>query len=304
VTTRPLNTSARVLAVLLAASAAVLLAGCGAGGGGGDRSSGGGSAGGPSTAPPVGPRYAPIVHRPASLPKSRKAPLLIALYGLGGSPTSMMRATRFNQLADAHGFVVAYPGSADRANPWRPAAWPSDLRYISAMIDRLKLSDNIDPRRVYVVGFSNGGAFTFVVGCRLSRKVAAIVPVSAVMNPKIEAPCALSHPVSELSVIGNADGRYNGFPPQVLSAEQTAAMWRAKNACPSTQPPRVAQVGSAIEQTWSPCAAGSAVGLDTIQGGTHIYPEDAEFNLQTSNPDGRFNASAAIWAFLSALPAQ
>jgi polyhydroxybutyrate depolymerase len=295
VTTRPLNTYARLLAVLLAIGAALLLAGCGSSGGDSGPSTG------PSTAPPVGPRYAPIIYRPASLPRSRKVPLLIALYGVGGSPTSMMRATRFNQLADAHGFVVAYPGSADRAKPWRPAAWPSDLRYISAMIDRLRLRDNIDPRRVYVVGFSNGGAFTFAVGCRLSSKVAAIVPVSAVMNPKIEAPCALSHPVSELSVIGNADGRYNGFPPQVLSAEQTAATWRAKNGCPSTQPARVAQVGSAIEQTWSPCAAGSAVGLYTIQGGTHIYPEDAEFNLPPSNPDGRFNASSEIWAFLSAL---
>jgi poly(3-hydroxybutyrate) depolymerase len=107
-----------------------------------------------------------------------------------------------------------------------------------------------------------------------------------------------------LSIIGNADDRYAGSPPNVLSAEQTAATWRANNGCPTTQSARVAPVGSAIEQTWSPCAAGSAVGLYTIQGGTHIYPEDAEFNLPTSNPDGRFNASAAIWGFLSALPAQ
>lgn len=295
--TRPLHALARVLAVLLATVAALGLAGCGAGGGGDSSSSTG-----PSTSPPVGPRYAPIIHRPANLPRSRKVPLLIALYGVGGSPTSMMRTTRFNQLADANGFVVAYPGSADRPRPWRPAAWPSDLRYISGMIDRLKLSDNIDPRRVYVVGFSNGGAFTFVVGCRLSSKVAAIVPVSAIMNPKLDAPCALSHPVSELSIIGNADGRYNGAPPNALSAVQTASTWRAKNGCPSTQSARIAQVGSAIEQTWSPCAAGSVVGLYTIQGGTHIYPEDGEFNFPPSNPDGRFNASAEIWAFLSALP--
>jgi polyhydroxybutyrate depolymerase len=307
VRTRPLNTVAHVLAVLITASVAVLVAGCGAGGGGGDSSgggSGGGSAGGPSTAPPVGPRLQPIIYRPANLPRSRKVPLLIALPGVGGTPHNMQRGTRFDRLADMHGFVVAYLASADRARPWRPAAWPQDLRYISSMIDRLKLRDNVDPKRVYVVGFSNGGAFTFVVGCRLSSKIAAIVPVSAIMNTKLDVPCAISHPVSELSIIGNADGRFNGLGGYTLSADQVAATWRAKNGCQAGQPARVSQVGSAIEKTWGPCAAGSAVGLYVVQGGTHIYPGDPSFNLPPSNPDAQFDASPAIWAFLSALPAQ
>ncbi len=37
-----------------------------------------------------------------------------------------------------------------------------------------------------------------------------------------------------------------------------------------------------------------------IRGGTHIYPEDAQFHLSASNPDGQYNATSAIWAFLSA----
>jgi polyhydroxybutyrate depolymerase len=282
-----------VLLALLAAGLAALLA---------DR--GATAAGDTTTGPtPTSARLAPIIYRPANLAFSRKVPLLLAFPGLGGTPTNMQRGTRFDQLADANGFVVAYLASANQAKPWSPAVWPQDLAYVSSMIDQLKASDNIDPSRVYVVGFSDGAAFSFVVGCRLSSEIAAIAPVSAVMNPTLEGPCALSRPVAQLSIIGSADGLFNGHAPRVLSAAQTAGFWRALNACP-TQTARVAQIGSAVEQTWGGCADGSAVGEYVIQGGTHIYPGDPSFNLPPSNPDAQFDASPAIWAFLSAQQAR
>lgn len=242
-------------------------------------------------------RPAPIVHRPSNLSYSQKVPLLIGLPGLGGSPTSFERGTLFDQLADQHGFVVAYLGSDNQAHPWSPHG--DDLQYVSSMITQLTQSQNIDPNRVYVTGFSAGAAFTYIVGCKLSSQVAGIAPVSAVMNTVVTAPCALKHPLSVLTIIGSRDGAINGFAPRVLSAAQTAATWRAKNSCPSSQPSFTGQSGSAQERIWANCADGSAVGLYVIQGGVHIWPGDAEFNLPPSNPDGQFRASPAIWAFLS-----
>lgn len=281
------RSTAAARAIFAALTSACLLAACGSAS----------SADNSTIAAPPGPRPAPIVHRPANLSYSQKVPLLIGLHGLGGSPLSLERGTLFDQLADQHGFVVAYLGSDNQAHPWSPHG--DDLQYVSSMITQLTKSQNIDPNRVYVTGFSAGAAFTYIVGCKLSSQVAGIAPVSAVMNTVVTAPCALAHPVSVLTIIGSRDGAINGFAPRVLSAAQTAATWRAKNSCPSSQPSYTGQSGSAREQVWGSCADGSAVGLYVIQGGTHIWPGDAEFHLSPSTPDGQFRASPAIWAFLS-----
>lgn len=276
-----------VLLALLAAGLAALLA---------DR---GATAAGDTTMGSSGARPAPIIHLPNNQVPTRKVPLLIAFHGTGGSPHSMEQGTRFDQVADANGFVVAYLGSADQTHPWSPHVWPQDVPYVSSTIDQLIAGDNVDPSRVYVMGFSNGAAFTFKLGCSLSSKLAAIVPVSAVMNPTLEGPCTLTHPIAELSIIGSADGLINGAPPRVLSAAQTAANWRAGDGCSSTRAALSSLVGPTVQQSWTPCTDGSAVGLYVVQGGTHIYPQDAQFHLSPSNPDAQYNATSAIWAFLS-----
>jgi dienelactone hydrolase len=170
------------------------------------------------------------------------------------------------------------------------------------MITQVTKSQNVDPKRVFVTGFSAGAAFTYIVACKLSSQVAGIAPVSAVMNTVVTAPCALAHPISQLTIIGNQDGAFNGRPPRVLSAAATAATWRAKNNCPSSTPSFTGRSGSAQESVWSNCADGSAVGLYVILGGAHYWPgnsENAQFGLPPSHPDRQFNASNAIWAFLS-----
>jgi polyhydroxybutyrate depolymerase len=282
----------RGLALLLLAAAAIaagaLIAGCGSRG----RELGAGDTGSTTG---TGPRPAPIIHRGAGLSFSQKVPLLISLPGLGGTPTNMERGTRFDQLADRYGFVVAYLASDNQQHPWSPGG--DDLPYVSSMIDQLTQSQNIDPSRVYVTGFSAGAAFTYIVGCKLSSKVAAIAPVSAVMNTRVTAPCTIPHPISVLTIMGSRDGAYGGVPPYVLSATQTAAAWQAKDQCPANY--HQAQVGSAAQRTWTGCVDGSAVGLYTIIGGTHIWPGDPSFNLPPSNPDAQFDASPAIWAFVS-----
>lgn len=278
----------RARTVLLACGVAGLLTACGS------VSAGDGTTTGTI---PVGSRPAPIIHRPAGLSFSHKVPLLVGLPGLGGSPTSFHRGTQFDPIADRNGFVVAYLGSDNQAHPWSPHG--DDLAYVSSMIKQLTVSQNIDPSRVYVTGFSAGAAFTYIVACKLSSQVAGIAAVSAVMNTVVTAPCALAHPMSVLTIIGSRDGAINGFAPRVLSDTATAAAWRAKNNCPSSQPSLTGRVGSAQEQEWASCADGTAVGLYVIQGGIHIWPDDAEFNLPPSNPDGQFNASSAIWSFFS-----
>jgi polyhydroxybutyrate depolymerase len=239
------------------------------------------------------PANRPIVYVPSKLPAG-KVPLVIALHGSGGTPLGMESSTQFDRLARRHGFIVAYLASGSPGDNW---ILPSETASISSMIDRLEASEPIDPTRVYVTGFSAGGYESYRSGCLLSKKVAAIAPVGVSMNQELYQTCSVSRPVSTLIVIGSADaghyGGYSGLP----SAPAAAAKWRALDGCPPA-PPRTSQApGPTIRRIWTGCADGSAVGLNVVEGGGHTWPGP---QLGSSTPDGRYGASAAIWAFFAA----
>jgi polyhydroxybutyrate depolymerase len=242
----------------------------------------------------TGARPAPIVYRPPGLSRARKVPLIVGLYGDQGCPQCMEGLTKFEHLANRYGFVVAYPGSTTNP-PWNS---PGDLRYISSLIDQVKASQNIDPRRVYVTGFSAGGRMAYQVGCRLSGKLAGIAVVSSVMRGY---PCKLSHPVSELTIDGGNErtalyGNSSGIPPAIA----TAARWRALNGCPPQTAQQTSVLGPVTQRVWSPCADASAVGLYVLSGGHHTWP--GTYGLSPSDPDAQYGASLAIWNFFSAHP--
>jgi polyhydroxybutyrate depolymerase len=241
----------------------------------------------------TGPANRPIVYVPSKLPAG-KVPLVIALHGSGGTPLGMESSTQFDRLARRHGFIVAYLASGSPGDNW---ILPSETASISSMIDRLEASEPIDPTRVYVTGFSAGGYESYRSGCRLSKKVAAIAPVGVSMNQALYQTCKVSRPVSTLIVIGSADaghyGGYSGLP----SAPAAAAKWRALDGC-QPAPPSLSQApGPTNRRIWTGCADGSAVGLNVVVGGGHIWPGP---QLGSSTPDGRYGASAAIWAFFAA----
>ena len=236
-------------------------------------------------------RLPAIVYRPGGLSTARKVPLLIALHGSGGSPASMEGLTHFEQVASEHGFVVAYPAACDLADPWSA---PQDLTYISSLISRLTASQNIDPSRVYVTGFSAGGYETWRTACLLSRQVAAIAVVSDAMSQKTVQACSLAHPISQLLIVGTANGYiFSGIPGRLPSATQTTTWWRSVDGCPAG-PDEINHVSTVIERTWTSCRDGTAVALYMIQGAVHVWPP-----YGTGAPTN-YPTSEAVWAFLSA----
>src|SRR5207249_862265 len=237
----------------------------------------------------TGPRPAPIVHLPPHWRRTERVALLIALHPSGGSPAGFEATSGWDKLADEHGFIVAYLGSA------RPA-WknPSNVAYISAQIDRIRARYNTDPRRVYVTGFSAGAYISYFVGCRLSAKVTAIAVVSAGM---LSQRCQLVRPVSELTIIGTRDIIPLSGTTKFRAPATVTALWRSLDHCPGV-PPRVSIVGPATERIWGSCADGTAVGFYVIRGGSHAYPGSP--GLPSSDPDSQYNASQAVWAFFVA----
>lgn len=107
-------------------------------------------------------------HVPAALPAG--APLVMVLHGCTQSAVDAVRYG-FDELADANGFLVGYAEQQTANNPLRCFNWageygnPANVTRgqgenlsIKQMVDKLVADHKVDPKRVYIVGFSAGAA--------------------------------------------------------------------------------------------------------------------------------------------------
>jgi poly(hydroxyalkanoate) depolymerase family esterase len=97
------------------------------------------------------------------------------LHGCTQDPASFAAATRMNQIADRYGFIVVYPRQerADNQqgcwNWFRPEHQERDTgepAWLAALVRELVETTStwtIDPRRVFVVGLSAGGAMAAIL---------------------------------------------------------------------------------------------------------------------------------------------
>lgn len=100
---------------------------------------------------------------------SSPRPLVLVLHGCVTGPNAMAAASRFNDVADAEGFIAVYPRQNVTANPSRCWNWAlasnqsrgsGEPSILAGIVAAVKAGYNVDPRRVYVTGISAGGAMT------------------------------------------------------------------------------------------------------------------------------------------------
>jgi polyhydroxybutyrate depolymerase len=125
-----------------------------------------------------------LVHLPSFYNGSAALPVVIALHGAGETPAFFETMTGLSVKSDASNFIAVYPRGIAFLSGYGNTAWNQDttgvddVGFLSAMLDSLSGRYRIDTTRVYVTGFSIGGGMCYRAAKALSRRIAAIAPVS------------------------------------------------------------------------------------------------------------------------------
>ncbi len=100
-------------------------------------------------------------------------PLLLMLHGCKQNPDDFAAGTRMNELAQQHGFLVAYPEQTRKANGsncwnWFQAAHQGrdggEPQILAGIVGDVAVQYRIDSRRVFVAGLSAGAAMAVILG--------------------------------------------------------------------------------------------------------------------------------------------
>jgi polyhydroxybutyrate depolymerase len=255
---------------------------------------------------------AAVVHVPSGLAPNEKAPLVVVLHGYGASSDAVSKYSDFAAFAQAkHIAWVAPDGKKDKTGKqfWNAGSSCCNFDHdkidhvaaLQKLIARTIAAQPIDAKRVYVVGYSNGGFMAHRLACELGGVVAGVVSVSGA-GPKPDEACPAKVPVRVLQIHGDADpvvaigggALFNdAHYPTHLSAKQTVGDWGKRFGCkpkPKTDKPidfeaKLPGAETTVER-FEGCRLGSAVELWTVGGGNHFV-------------GFRSPSQEAIWKFLS-----
>jgi polyhydroxybutyrate depolymerase len=225
----------------------------------------------------------------------------------------MASFTQLDEEAIIGSFIVVYPDSV--GGVWNAGACcgdaaknrVDDVGFIKSLVDRLANEYNIDKARVFATGVSAGALMAYRLACDLASRISAIASVAGVM---VTEDCRPNRPVSILEMHGTADtlipyaGGRNPDPGDdlkyLLSTAAVIQTWAKLDGC-SGKPAETTD-GVTKTSTWTACRARTAVRLDTIVGGHHVW---FGFNQGLPPPfdsvPGEPNSNTTIWGFFSSL---
>jgi poly(3-hydroxybutyrate) depolymerase len=216
-----------------------------------------------------------LIDIPSSATSDTPLMLIFALHGYNMTNSSVVSGFNFTSRSNGQAITV-YPQGL--SNAW--TSDDTDYNFMQALITDLESKYCIDPNRVYMAGFSQGGVFANDVACQKNSLFRAYAPVEGCgpggLNAKLSPVCSVADAKPAVMVIvGDSDT--TATPEQ---AQATRDFWVKRNGCSQTT---TASYTGCV--TYSGCTAGKPV----------VYCHGAWNHTISST------ATADAWAFFNEL---
>ncbi len=260
-----------------------------------------------------------LVHVPKSYRADRAAPMLIALHGGGGDADFQADNSRYRLISksDEAGFIAVFPNGYSRMPSGILATWNAgsccaaavkgnvdDVGFIRAVIARVERQANIDARRIFATGMSNGAMMSWRLACE-APEVRAIAPVAGTDNTPA---CKPSRPVPVIEFHAKDDDHvlFNGgygdksiAKVDFVSVPATQAKWvQLDRADPNAK--RVLSAEGAHCDLHPAQPGGAPVELCVTDTGGHSWPGGGT-QQGRKQPSMAISANDLMWTFFSSL---
>lgn len=244
-----------------------------------------------------------ILYVPDAYDGTSEVPLMLNFHGFGGNASEYQSYADMRSLADTETFILVYPqGTCLDGSPHWNAGLESpdnksdadDFGFVEALINELSANYNIDPKRVYACGYSNGAFFSYALACYNSDKIAAIGSVAGTMLEETNDNCSPSHPTAMINIHGTSDDvvPYAGGSEGLSSIEEVLDYWISFNNTSTTATINsVTDNGTSIEHyTYADGDSSISIEHYKVIGGEHNW-----FDIDYEGA----NTSRLIWEFVS-----
>jgi polyhydroxybutyrate depolymerase len=260
-----------------------------------------------------------LIHIPEIYDPQKRTPVVLALHGATMNGPTMAGFCGMNTKSDEAGFIVVYPSGTGR-QPflfWNAGGdWdgigrkPDDVAFIGKLLDDLATVVNVDEKRVYACGMSNGAMMCYRLAAELSDRIAAIAPVAGTIAieesaPKRPVPVIHFHGTNDKMVpfetaAGKVRASFRG-----MSVEDSIQTWLKLNVCDDKS--KATDVLSKPEDelkvtrtSYGPGKNGAEVVLIVVEGGGHTWPgRKPRFRGKSAL---NISANDLIWEFFEKHP--
>jgi polyhydroxybutyrate depolymerase len=265
-----------------------------------------------------------LVHIPKSYDGKKPYPVVLVYHGGGSNAEQMVRFCGLNETADKASFIAVYPsgtGRLEKVLTWNGGNCCAyamqnkvdDVAFTSALLDDLAKVVNVDSKRVYATGMSNGAIMVYRLASELSDRIAAIAPVAGPMGT---AKCAPKRPVPVIHFHGDDDqfAPFNGGKGEksltgtdFYSVDHSIRAWVKANGC-NEEPtierlPDKAKDGTKVtKKTYGGGKDGAGVVLIVIEGGGHTWPGREPAVKWLGKTTKNVSANDRMWEFFEKHP--